>query len=74
MIALVEQYIPDKSSYIVEFLLTYFPIILIIIPFLVLLYYFIYKLIKRQKNINNFNRDNRQAQKLVCYFYLRGVL
>ena len=54
MIALVEQYIPDKSSYIVEFLLIYFPIILIIIPFLVLLYYFIYKLIKRHKN----NIDN----------------
>ena len=49
MIALVEQYIPDKSSYIVEFLLTYFPIVLITIPSLVLLYFFIYKLIKRQK-------------------------
>lgn len=63
MIALVEQYIPDKSSYIVEFLLTYFPIILITIPFLVLLYYFIYKLIKRHKNnIDNYwNHDNRQA-------------
>ena len=57
MIALVEQYIPDKSSYIVEFLLTYFPIILITIPFLVLLYYFIYKLIKRHKNT-------------ICYFKL----
>lgn len=54
MVALVEQYIPDKSSYIVEFLLTYFPIILIAIPFLVLLYFIIYKLIKRHKN----NIDN----------------
>lgn len=62
MIALVEQYIPDKSSYIVEFLLTYFPIILITIPFFVLLYFFIYKLIKRQKNnVNICNHDNRQA-------------
>lgn len=63
MIALVEQYIPDKSSYIVEFLLTYFPIILIIIPFLVLIYYLIYKFVKRHKNnINNYwNHDNRQG-------------
>ena len=62
MIALVEQYIPDMSSYIVEFLLTYFPIILITIPFLVLLYFFIYKLIKRHKNnVNICNHDNRQA-------------
>ena len=63
MIALVEQYIPDKSSYIVEFLLTYFPIILITIPFLVLIYYLIYKFVKRYKNnINNYwNHDNRQG-------------
>lgn len=63
MIALIEQYIPDKASYIVEFLIIYIPIILISIPFLVLLYYFIYKLIKRHKNnINNYwNHDNRQA-------------
>mgnify|MGYP000122637741 CR=1 FL=1 len=63
MIALVEQYIPDKSSYIVEFLLTYFPILLFSIPFLVLIYYLIYKFVKRYKNnINNYwNHDNRQG-------------
>lgn len=63
MIALVEQYIPDKSSYIVEFLITYIPILLFSIPFLVLIYYLIYKFVKRCKNnINNYwNHDNRQG-------------
>ena len=54
MIALIEQYIPDKSSYIVEFLITYIPILFLSIPFLVLLYFLIFKLVKRHKNnINN---------------------
>lgn len=63
MVALVEQYIPDKSCYIVEFLITYIPILLFSIPFLVLIYYLIYKFVKRRKNnINNYwNHDNRQG-------------
>lgn len=63
MIALVEQYIDDFGTNFVAFLITYIPILLFSIPFLVLIYYLIYKFVKRCKNnINNYwNHDNRQG-------------
>lgn len=62
MIGLVEQYIPSRSIFIVEFLIQFLPIFLFSIPLLVLIYYLIYTLIKRHRNnINNYwNHDNRQ--------------
>lgn len=63
MIALVEQYIDDFGTNFISFLITYIPILLFSIPFLVLIYYLIYKFVKRHKNnINNYwNHDNRQG-------------
>lgn len=63
MISLVEQYIDDFGTNFVAFLITYIPILLFSIPFLVLIYYLIYKFVKRYKNnINNYwNHDNRQG-------------